>query len=114
MDFGEIFDELKSKTIDLAKLTVKEYAEEAKKDALAFLESSKEKLERWTTLLAKGDITTDEFEYLVNSQQSLAQMKALTQAGLAQIRADQFKQGLLNLVVDVVFNKVLGNITPGR
>jgi len=113
MDFGEIFEEIKTKTVELAKITVKEYAEEAKQDAMAFLETSKEKLERWTRLLANGDLSTDEFEYLVNSQQSLAQMKVLTQSGLAQIRADQFKQGLLNLVVDVVFNKVLGNIAPG-
>ncbi|MEP2276085.1 MAG: hypothetical protein ABJH98_11560 [Reichenbachiella sp.] len=107
MDFDEIYDELKSKISELAKLSAKKYAEEAKQDANDFLESSKEKLKKWTKLLAAGEISTDEFEWLVNSQQSLAQMKVLTQAGLAQIRVDQFKQSVLNIIVDVIFDKIL-------
>jgi hypothetical protein len=106
-NFEQIFDEIKSQIAQLAKITVSKYATEAKKDADEFLESSREKLKKWTLLLAEGAIDTSEFEWLVNSQQGLAQMKLLTQAGLAQIRADQFKNAVLLVIVDVIFDKIL-------
>jgi hypothetical protein len=106
-DFEQIFNDIKSQISQLAKLTVSKYATEAKQDAEEFLESSKEKLKKWTMLLAEGSIDSSEFEWLVNSQQGLAQMKLLTQAGLAQIRADQFKNAVLLVIVDVVFDKIL-------
>jgi hypothetical protein len=55
-------------------------------------------------LLIEGKLTTEEFEWLVNSQKDLIQMAALKQAGLAAIRIDQFKASLLNMVVDTVFS----------
>ncbi|MFT4023744.1 MAG: hypothetical protein QM664_08175, partial [Flavihumibacter sp.] len=66
----------------------------------------KENLKRWTTLLMEERLTTADFEWLVLSQKDLAQMVALKQAGLSVIRIQQFRDSLLNLVVDTIFGLI--------
>jgi hypothetical protein len=102
IDFSAIFQQLKTDLFNLAGVSFKDFVSEAKNDGQNLLESMKEKLERWTTLLAKGDLTIEDFEWLVNSQKDLAKMNALKEAGLTEIRIDQFKSSVLNLVVDSV------------
>jgi hypothetical protein len=106
-NFEEIFSAIKTNIEDLVKLTLTHYKKEALDDAKAFLESTKDKLKRWTELLAAKQLSTEDFEWLVESQKDLAKMTLLKQKGLAEIRIDQFKKSLLNLIVDTVFNKVL-------
>lgn len=106
VDFKTILEQLKKNVEDLAERTLKHYAGKAKDDGKKMLNDMKEKLERWTKLLIDGKLTTEDFEWLVNSQKDLIQMNALKQAGLAAIRIDQFKASLLNLVVDTVFSVI--------
>jgi hypothetical protein len=104
VDFPELFNHLKDEVIMLAQISLKKFGEEAKGDALVLLNSMKEKLKRWTVLLANGDLTTEDFEWLVNSQKDLVEMEALKQVGLAAIRVDQFKNSVINMIVDTVFS----------
>ena len=106
-DFNEIFEELKDNATKLIKLTVSNFKDQAEKDTKKFLEESKDNLERWTRLLINGELSTSEFEFLVESQKDLLVLNALRQSGLAKIRVDHFKNSLLNLIVDTIFNKVL-------
>ena len=106
INFDDLFQQLKDGITGLAKSTVKKYVNEAKDDGKSLLESMKDKLQRWTKLLINGDLTTSDFEWLVNSQKDLVQMTALKQAGLAAIRIDQFKNSVLNLVVDTIFSAI--------
>ena len=104
INFSDIFSELKLNLKSLAETTLKKYVSEAKKDGQKLLDLLKEDLERWTKLLANGDITTKDFEWLVNSERASVKMAALENAGLALIRVDQFRNSVLNLVVDTVFS----------
>lgn len=104
VDFQEMFGHLKDDIITLAEVSLKRFANEAKTDALKLVEGMRDKLVRWTALLASGDLTTEDFEWLVNSQENLVEMHALKETGLAAIRIDQFKNSVLNLVVDTVFS----------
>jgi hypothetical protein len=106
IDFTKILEQVKSDLIALAQSTLKNYVSDAKKDALDVLEKTKEKLERWTLLLAKGSLSIADFEWLVNSQKDLVEMHGLKQAGLAAIRVDQFKNSVFNLIVDTVLHLV--------
>lgn len=106
INFPQIFEQLKGNLMELAQLTLKNYVKDAKKDAGDLLNSMKTKLERWTILLASGDLTTADFELLVNSQKDLVEMEALKQAGLAAIRVDQFRDSVFNLIVDTIFHIV--------
>jgi hypothetical protein len=105
-DFSDIFEQVKADLIALAEATLKNYVKSAKKDALNVLESTKKKLENWTTLLAEGKLSVADFEWLVNSQKDLVQMQALKQAGLAAIRIDQFKNSVFNLIVDTILHLI--------
>jgi hypothetical protein len=106
VDFNAIFQQLLNAAVGLAKSTVSNYVKDAKTDAQHMLIAMKEKLERWTGLLVNKQLTTEDFEWLVNSQKDLVEMAALKQAGLAAIRIDQFKASVLNLIVDTVFSMV--------
>jgi uncharacterized NAD(P)/FAD-binding protein YdhS len=106
VSFKDIFDQLKKAVEDLATSTLKNYIKGAKTDGQNMLNAMKEKLQRWTGLLIDGKLTTEDFEWLVNSQKDLVEMAALKQAGLAAIRIDQFKASLLNVIVDTVFSMI--------
>jgi hypothetical protein len=106
INFAEIFEKLKEDIANLASSTLKNYVNDAKTDGLKMLESMKEKLQKWTQLLADQKLTTSDFELLVNSQKDLIEMACLKQAGLAAIRVEQFKSSLFNLVVDTIFHLI--------
>lgn len=107
-DFNAIFDELKTGAVDLSSLTLKKYKNEAEADVKAFLADSKSSLERWTGLLASGDLTPRDFEWLVESQKDLLGMHALNQTALSKIRLEHFKKSAMNLVIDTILDNVVG------
>lgn len=109
-DFKAIFDDLKRGAVDLSKLTLHKYKDEAEADIKVFLEDSKSSLERWTMLLANGDLTPADFEWLVESQKDLLAMHALEQTALSKIRLEHFKKSAMNLVIDTVLDRVVSNI----
>ena len=102
VDFQVVFDKLKDEVINLALSTVKNYKNEAKADALALLDEMKVNLKTWTLQLAEGNLSQKDYEFLVLGQKELIEMNALKQAGLSLIKADEFKNNLLNLVIDTV------------
>ena len=102
MNFQEIFDTIKDDTVKLVELTLSGFKKQAIQEAHDFLDSTKDKLARWTQLLVEGSLTPDEFTFLLRGQEGLAKMQVLLQVGLTKIQADQFIGSLLNLVVKVV------------
>ena len=86
--------------------------EQAIADAKQILAELKPDLIRWTDLLARGQIKTNEFEFLVNSDKELIKMKSLENAGLAATRASAFGLGVLNIAIDTTLRKVVGNTPP--
>ncbi len=108
INFGELFTELKKNVLVLAKASFKSFEKEAEQDAENLLNSMKDKLERWTGLLAAGTLTLDDFELLVMAQKDLVEMKALQKAGLAAIKAEQFRDSLVNLITDTILSAIPG------
>ncbi|GFD95087.1 hypothetical protein KUL156_46990 [Alteromonas sp. KUL156] len=102
MDFEKILQELKKSLISLFNDKFSEFSQESKKDIELFLNDSKDKLERWTSLLAQGKLTVEDFEWLVKSQKDLFQMKALQAAGISKISLGHFKNKVLNTIVSTI------------
>ncbi len=102
--FEALFEDLKGQVVQLAQQKVKDCAADASAEANAFLERSKDKLKEWTLAFAENKIDKEEYEWLMNSQKGLGEMKVLTQAGLAQIKIDEFTQG----VKAIALNTLLG------
>ena len=103
INFQTILNTLKDEVTSLAATSVKKYTNEAKSDALSTLDHLKGNLETWTLQLASGDLSKKDFEFLILAQKELIQMVALKQAGLALIQVDEFKNALLNQIVNTVF-----------
>lgn len=66
--FEQFIDTLKEGTIALAKENFDGFDDEVKRDVDAFIAESKEDLERWTVLLATGDINAQDFRDLVEAK----------------------------------------------
>jgi hypothetical protein len=98
-DIDVFFDALKDEIADLAETHLEELKDAALQDGRAFLEQTRDDLKRWTRLLEEGKLSRDEFESLVRGQKDLAEMEALKRAGLAAVRAERFRDALLDRIV---------------
>ncbi len=105
--FRKIMKEMSSNVEDLTKLTVRKYQKDAKRDAEKLIKGMKRDLRRWTRMLEKGDLTTQDFEFLVKSNVDSAKMSALESSGLALIRLQAYRTSLFNLIIDTVFGLAL-------
>jgi hypothetical protein len=105
--FEEFVDVLKTEIAEFADYSWKTYKGAAVKDAKAFLAKTKADLERWTEMLAKGNLTSDDFEWLLVGKKDVAQLTALKQAGLAQVARDRFVNGLIDTIVSTAFKVFL-------
>lgn len=103
-DFNDFWESIKKGLVEVAAKNWKEFREAAEKDGNAFLDRAEEDLRRWTKLLAQGDLSQDDFEWLVAGKKDLAEMEALKQAGLALVRLERFQNALISLVVDTAFD----------
>lgn len=106
VNFQEILNKLKDEAGKLAVATFKDYQNEATSDALELLNEIKDNLQTWTFELAEGTLSKADFEFLVQGQKELGEMNALKQAGLALIKADEFKNSLLNLVSNTILGLI--------
>ena len=103
-NFNNFINIIEEGVKELAKKTLKGFKDEALSDTKNFLKETEEDLKRWTKLLAKGELSQDDFEWLVLSRKDVAELHALKQAGLALVRTDRFKNALIDLVIDTAFD----------
>ena len=107
VNYDQIFKEIGDNIISLAETTASNYKDEAIQDAEQIVADMSDDLKRWTALIADNQITTAEFEWLVNSEKSMLVLKGLEKAGLAAIRIEQFAGSVLNLIADAVLKYVV-------
>jgi hypothetical protein len=103
-DFDKYFDKLVKNLEDLVKNNWKDFLDAAQADGKAFLLETKEDLKRWTRLLANGDLTREEFEFLVGSKEDLLKLKALQRSGLTKVRIQMFQTAVIGLIIDTAFD----------
>ncbi len=101
--FNDFWNALKDELIEFAAYSWKDYEKEAIKDGKKFLEKSKADLERWSKMLANGNLTRDDFEWLLVGKKDLAELVALKQKGLAKVALDRFVNGLIDTIVSTAF-----------
>lgn len=107
MDFDNILKELKSELLALLNNKFTNLSKESKKDIDAFLKQSEEKLKRWTFLLAQGELTQEDFEWLVKSQKDLMLFQALHTAGVSKIKLGHLKNSIVNTIVSTIIKLVV-------
>ncbi|MPT26451.1 MAG: hypothetical protein E2602_05915 [Achromobacter sp.] len=105
--FDEFIEKATVEIVSLAENYWSEYKFAAINDGENFLEQAKIDLERWTRALAKGDLTREDFEWLVLGKRDLAKLISLKQAGLSKIALDKFKSELISSIVSTAFKTVV-------
>jgi len=108
MDFEKVFKDLKNELMDLVKDKFGEEGQNIKNDISDFFDAAKEKLRRWTEMLASGVITKEEYLLLLKSQKDLVIMKTLHKAGVSNIKLGHFKNNVINLIVSKVVTEIGG------
>jgi hypothetical protein len=99
VNIDNILKSIEEQSRSLAEKLLKQYAQEALVDVRDFLRKSTVNLERWIRELGRREIDKSEFKSLVQGQLDVAEMRALKQAGLAQVKIDIFINGVLDIVV---------------
>jgi hypothetical protein len=93
--------------LNIAKGDLKDFLKQAKDDGDQFLTSVKNDVETWTKQLNDGGLSKDEFDFLVRGKADLAKMHALMEAGITAIRVQNFRDAVINLVIDTAFKVFL-------
>ncbi|MBE7174018.1 MAG: hypothetical protein INR73_25820 [Williamsia sp.] len=102
INFDQLFDQLKTGAETVAHDTLKDYETEAKQDGQQALVNIKGNLQQWTQELETGSITREDLEDLLEEEEELTKMIALKQAGLAEVHIDEFRNGLINMIVGTI------------
>lgn len=105
--FDEFIEGLKTGAQTLAKEIFDGFEDQAWDDTNAFLEKAQADLQRWTRLLAQGEITEQDFSDLIQAKKALAEIHALRQTGVALTKLERFRTQFINLVIDTAFNVFL-------
>ncbi len=105
-DFNKIFNDMKDQLGAEAETDLKGFADQGKQDAQAFLDQSRDRLEKWMQLLADKQIDEDEFGWLVESQKAAAQMEALRKANAGTIQIEKFRDSALQIVAKTAITAI--------
>jgi len=97
-NFNDFLITLKDDLLDFAQENLEEYKDELVKDGTMFFEKTKSDVERWTDGLASGALSPADFEFLLKGKKDLAEMEALKQAGLAQVKLDKITNGIIDVI----------------
>lgn len=106
VDFNNLFTQLKTAIVGLAKEKVQDLAAEASSDGTSLLHIMEDDLKKYTQQLADGEIDQDQFKLMLLGDKDLAEMSALTEAGLAQAKADEFRTEVFNLIVNTALSAI--------
>lgn len=106
MNTNNLVQEIKEKVRLFITESYKEFKPGLEKDLKNFLETSAEKLERWTVLYANEGINEEELEWLLKSQVDLISLQALQTAGISKIKLNTFKNNILKLIFEIIISLV--------
>jgi hypothetical protein len=105
-DFNKIFNDMKDQLGAEAETDLKGFADQGKQDAQAFLDQSRDRLEKWMQLLADKQIDEDEFRWLVESQKAAAQMAALQKANAGSMQIEKFRDSVFQITVNAAVTAI--------
>jgi hypothetical protein len=86
-----------------ARTALNGFEAEASADAKAFIAQAKTDFETWTTQVANGTLAKQDLADFIAADIALAQMTALTQAGIAASDIDRLRDALVDVIVNAAF-----------
>jgi hypothetical protein len=101
--FTDFIDGLADESKSLAKDELKKLISDAKKEKSDFVRLQAENLERWTVMLADGDLTSKGYKKLVKKMEVLTQLEVIKLGVSAKASAQRLSEGIQKLVIDSLF-----------
>ncbi|MGM0538592.1 MAG: hypothetical protein ACQERT_05225 [Thermodesulfobacteriota bacterium] len=92
-------NDLKSQSLALEE----DIKDDVLKDGLDFVHKTRADLEKWSHQLTAGELSKDEFKWLLLAKKDLAEMETLKQKGLTLARIDRYKKAMSQSVLNAVF-----------
>lgn len=105
-DNQEIIKSIISGIESLASNTFGNAADAAKTDAKKMIDSMQTDLADWAAQVMQGTISEADLRWQVQSQKDLIQMKGMETAGIAKIKVDEFKNGVVAIVCKTILSKI--------
>lgn len=105
-DITNIADDLKRGAVDAAKEVAKNFLVESAADAVEFVSKSLPYLERYMKLYLDDKINADELKSLVLGLKYLAEMNALTVAGMASIEIENTRNTILKTITSIALGSI--------
>jgi len=105
--FGDFLDALKDGLDILVQNLLVEHKTKVLEGSKAFLEDCEEDLQKWTEQLANGELSADDFKFLVEGKKDLLEVHLHAQIGLTKVALDKFRSALVQLVVQTAFTTFL-------
>lgn len=107
MNTDQLIEEVKIKLKTIISSSYKDNKYEIEKDLNAFLETSKDKLERWIILFASGNLTEEELEWLLKSQLDLVALQALQTTGISKIKLNTIKNNIIKMIFKIIMEMII-------
>ncbi len=107
-DFNDFLEEVGRKLTGIASETAGEFRDAAIADGKAFVEASRESLQRWTKKLAEGELSAEEFADLLEGEKDLAEMAALKQTVITKVQLNKFRDGLIAVIAAAAAEQLSG------
>ena len=104
--FAEFIDGIVDHGKLLAKEELKQLIADAKQDKSDFVRLQAENLERWTLMLAAGDLTVRGYKMLVSKMEVLSQLQVIKLKVNAKASAQRLAEGIQRLVIDALFTLI--------
>lgn len=104
--FTKFIDGLADAAGKLAKGELKALIARAKKDESDFVRLQAENLERWTVMLADGDLTPEGYKLLVRKMEVLTQLEVIKLKVAAKASAQRLAEGIEELVIKGLFKLI--------
>jgi hypothetical protein len=101
--FTDFIDGIADEGKTLAKAEFKQLIENAKQDQSDFVRLQAENLERWTVMLADGDLTSQGYKKLVEKMEALTQLEVIKLKVKAKASAQRLAEGIQKLVINSLF-----------
>jgi len=102
IDFQTLLKTIESGVIEAAVKDATAFAEQTAADAAAFVAASTVSISNYVSLYIAKSITADELKTLLLGLGELAEMKGLTEAGLAEIEIEKIRDAALQALASIV------------
>jgi ADP-dependent phosphofructokinase/glucokinase len=103
MDWGKFVDSVCNNIGPAFVGGLSKFKGNLEKDTKEFLEKSKDDIENWTTALAHGELSKNEYETLMQGKIDVAKLIYLKNKGIGKIEIEKFTSVVIKTVVNSAF-----------